>query len=196
MVSAIESYDEAAVQAVLDQALAAFGLEAFVADLVLPTLAEVGHCWEHGTLDVSQEHFASHLIRGRLMSLARLWGRGRGPLALLACMPGEQHDISLLAFGLLLRSYGWRILFLGADTPIATVRETAETTAPAAVVLVTFDASRLESAAPTLRRVARTAPLFLAGPGAASGLSGHARVRRLGEDLVDAAREVATLPNG
>src|ERR1700750_1775776 len=36
VMSAIESYDEAEVQAALDDALAAFGLEAFVRDFILP----------------------------------------------------------------------------------------------------------------------------------------------------------------
>ena len=130
-------YDEAALQAVLDDGVAAFGLEPFVRDLILPALAEIGRRWEAGNAEVSQEHFASHLIRGRLLSLARLWGRGAGPLALLACAPGEQHDISLLAFGLLLRSHGWRILFLGADTPISTLKANRQVTGPALVLLAT-----------------------------------------------------------
>ena len=169
LISAIESYDEAGVQAALDDGLAAFGLEAFVRDLILPTLIAVGRGWEQGRVEISQEHFASNLIRGRLLSLARLWGRGAGPLALLACAPGEQHDISLLAFGLILRSHGWRILFLGADTPLSTIQETARTTAPAVIVLVTFDTELVETEGAALRRLARIAPLFLSGPGAAPG---------------------------
>ncbi len=95
-------------------------------DIVLPTLTELGQGWEQSSLGISQEHFGSNLIRGRLLALSRLWGRGAGPLALLACPPGEAHDLSLLAFGLLLRSYGWRILFLGADTPVTTLVDTAQ----------------------------------------------------------------------
>jgi len=195
LIGAIESYDEAGVQAALDDALAAFGLEAFVRDLILPTLTVVGRGWEQGTVEISQEHFASNLIRGRLLSLARLWGRGAGPLALLACAPGEQHDISLLAFGLVLRSYGWRILFLGADTPLSTLQETAITTGPAVMVLVTFDTALVKAEAAALRRLARTAPLFLSGPGATPDLTGRLRVRRLDGDLIEAAHEVAKMTN-
>jgi MerR family transcriptional regulator, light-induced transcriptional regulator len=191
----IERYDEAEVQAALDESLASFGLEAIVRDLILPTLSEVGRRWEEGHVEISQEHFASNLIRGRLLSLARLWGRGGGPLALLACAPGEQHDISLLAFGLLLRSYGWRILFLGADTPIKTLTQAAQTTAPAAIVLVTFDPDLLKPQAAALRRLTRIAPVFLSGPGASAALSGHSRVRRLDDGLITAAETVARLTN-
>ena len=195
LLAAIEAYDETALQTVLDDALAAFGLEPFVRDLILPALDEIGRRWESGNAEVSQEHFASNLIRGRLLSLARLWGRGAGPLALLACAPGEQHDISLLAFGLLLRSHGWRILFLGADTPISTLEATAQVTAPAAIVLVAFDAALLESEATALRRLGRIAPLSLSGPGATSDLPPLARIRRLDGDLVAAADELARMSN-
>jgi DNA-binding transcriptional MerR regulator len=194
LLAAVEDYDEAAVQAVLDEGLAAFGLEAFVRELVLPVLVEIGRRWEAGEIDVSQEHFASNLIRGRLLSLARLWGRGSGPLALLACAPGERHDISLVAFGLILRSFGWRILFLGADTPIATLKETARRTAPAVVVVVSFDQVHLSSAAQSLRQIARLAPLCLSGPGTPS--ISHSRVLTLNDDLIAAAHEVAGLTNG
>jgi DNA-binding transcriptional MerR regulator len=104
LLAASRAYDEAAVHEVLDESFAAFGLEAVLRELVLPALTQVGREWEQGTLAVSQEHFASNVIRARLLSLARLWGRGSGPVAVLACAPGEQHDISLLAFGLVLRS--------------------------------------------------------------------------------------------
>lgn len=196
LIDAIEQYDEAAVQAALDNGLSAFGLEAFVRDLILPALAEVGRRWEEGAVDISQEHFVSNLIRGRLLSLARLWGRGVGPLAVLACAPGEQHDISLLAFGLLLRSYGWRILFLGADTPISTLRQAAQTTGPAVIVIVTFAPELLKTEATALRRLARIAPLYLSGPGASPELSRHLRVPRLNGDLIATAGEIARMPNG
>ena len=191
LLAAIERYDEAAVHAVLDESFAAFGLEAVLRDVILPTLTRVGLGWEQGTLEISQEHFASNLIRGRLLSLARLWGRGSGPLALLACAPGEQHDITLLAFGLLLRSYGWRILFLGADTPISTLTQTAKTTRPTIAVLTSFDPALLQAEATALRRLAKLAPLALSGPGASDTLCTQLGVRRLDGDLVEAANDIA-----
>jgi hypothetical protein len=179
------------VHEVLDESFAAFGLEAVLRDLILPALAQVGREWEQGTLAISQEHFASNVIRARLLSLARLWGRGSGPVAVLACAPGEQHDISLLAFGLVLRSHGWRIVFLGADTPIATLAQVAEGTRPALTVLASFDPSRLEVEATAIRRLARELPIVLSGPGATEQLCKRLRVQRLDGELIIAAREIA-----
>jgi MerR family transcriptional regulator, light-induced transcriptional regulator len=191
LLAAIRTYDEAAVHEVLDESFAGFGLEAVLRELILPALTEVGREWEQGTLAVSQEHFGSNVIRGRLLSLARLWGRGSGPVAVLACAPGEQHDISLLAFGLVLRSHGWRIVFLGADTPIATLAQAAEGTRPALTVLASFDPSRLEPESATIRRLAREVPLVLSGPGATEQLCKRLRVPRLDGDLITAAHEIA-----
>ena len=191
LLAAIGRYDEAAAHSVLDESLAAFGLEESLRQVVLPVLKEVGDGWKRGEIEISEEHFASNLIRGRLLALARFWGRGTGPLALLACAPGEMHDITLLAFALVLRSHSWRILFLGADTPIATLARAAETTRPALVVVSSFDPALLEAQAAGLRRLARAVPLALAGPGATDELSVRLGARRLDGDLVAAADEVA-----
>ena len=67
---------------------------------------------------MAQEHFTASVIRGRMLGLARGWGLGVGPLAVIACLAGEQHDLGALAFGLALRSRGWRISYFGADTAI------------------------------------------------------------------------------
>jgi len=191
LLAAIRRYDEAAANSVLDESLAAFGLEQMLSRVVLPALKEVGDGWKRGELEISQEHFASNLIRGRLLGLARFWGRGTGPLALLACAPGELHDITLLAFALVLRSHSWRILFLGADTPIATLARAAETTRPELVVVSTFDSTLLEAEATGLRRLARAVPLALAGPGAKDKVCVRLGARCLDGDLVAAAAEVA-----
>jgi hypothetical protein len=61
----------------------------------------------------------------RLLGLARGWDRGAGPRALLACAPSEQHDLGLIALGVALRARGWRITYLGQDTPLETLAESA-----------------------------------------------------------------------
>ena len=189
-VAAARAYDEAAAHAILDEALAGFSLETVLRDLVLPVLREIGAEWERGKLEVAQEHFASNLVRERLLALARLWGRGGGPLAILACAPGERHEIGLIAFGLVLRSHGWRILFLGADTPIATLRRAAETTDPRLVVVASMDSALLEAQSSELRRLGRSVPLVVSGAGASEKLCTRLRVDRLDGDLVAAAGDV------
>src|SRR5690348_5409911 len=93
---ALEAFDEPAAQAVLDRLLADRSVPAVLRDVVLPYLADLGRRWQQGKASVATEHFASNVLRGRLAGLARGWGSGNGPQALLACPPGEQHDLALM----------------------------------------------------------------------------------------------------
>jgi methanogenic corrinoid protein MtbC1 len=159
-------------------------------ELILSTLREIGAEWERGAFEVGQEHFASNLLRERMLALARLWGRGSGPLAILACAPGERHDIGLIGFGLVLRSHGWRILFLGADTPLATLAGAVTATEPDLVVVSAVEPQRFESEAAGLRRLARTTRLVLSGPGAEESVCARLKIEHLNGDLVAAAHAV------
>src|ERR1019366_4956691 len=99
---ALDAFDEPAAQAVLDRLVSDLSLTTVLRDVVLPYLTELGGRWERGTASVAQEHFASNVIRGRLAGLARGWGNGHGPRAVLACPPGELHDLALMVFGIVL----------------------------------------------------------------------------------------------
>jgi MerR family transcriptional regulator, light-induced transcriptional regulator len=189
--SAVPTYDETTVHAVLDEALTAFSIETVLRELILPALREIGEKWECGELEIAHEHFVTNLVRERLLALSRYWGRGAGPLAILACAPGERHDIGLIAFGLALRSHGWRILFLGANTPVTTLAQAAVAMKPRLVVVSSMDSELLESVGSELRRLGRSAPLVLSGAGATEELCARLRIERLDGDLVAAADEVA-----
>jgi DNA-binding transcriptional MerR regulator len=162
---ALDAFDGAGAHAVLDQALSELSVDAVLQQIVLPYLADLGARWERGEASIGQEHFASSLLRGRLLGLARGWDRGAGPRAVLACAPHELHDLPLIAFGLALRERGWRITYLGADTPIETVAETAGALEPDVVVISASMSARLTESLTELRKLARLAPLALAGPG-------------------------------
>jgi MerR family transcriptional regulator, light-induced transcriptional regulator len=133
--AALERFDEAAAHAELDSLLSRYTAAAVFSTVALPYLADLGDRWAKGQATVAQEHFASTLIRGRLLGVSRGWDSGYGPRAILACPHGERHDIGLLSFGLVLRELGWRITFLGADTPSAGIAETAQRLQCSAVVL-------------------------------------------------------------
>ena len=63
---AIRRLDDAAAHAAFDRLLADFSLDAVLDGAVLPLLRELGEGWEKGEVSIAQEHFASHLVRGRL----------------------------------------------------------------------------------------------------------------------------------
>jgi MerR family transcriptional regulator, light-induced transcriptional regulator len=189
--AALEAYDEEAANAVLDRALSAFSLDVFSGSVVLPAIAEIGSRWAAGKASVAQEHFAASVVRARLLAIARGWGSGVGPLAILACPPGEQHDIGLIAFGLSLRSRGWRIVYLGQDTPLDTVAETVRRLTPAAVVMSVATAEPLASAASGLAEVAALAPVWVGGEGASEEILSRTGAHLLEERPTAAAARLA-----
>jgi DNA-binding transcriptional MerR regulator len=190
--AALDHLDESSAHAALDRLLAGFAVETVLREVVMPYLRELGDRWERGEASIAQEHFASQILRGRLLGLARGWDRGPGPRALLACMPGEQHDLGLIVFGLGLRDRGWRITFLGPDTPLDTIGDAATALEPDAVVLAATTPDRFEGSRAALRRLARTVALWAAGAGASPDLAKATDVKLLDLDPLEAAERVAT----
>jgi DNA-binding transcriptional MerR regulator len=189
--AALDGFDDSAAQSALDRLLAGFSVETVLREVVLPYLRDLGDRWERGQASVAQEHFASQVLRGRLLGLARDWDRGAGPRALLACMPGEQHDLGLIAFGLGLRGRGWRITFLGPDTPLDTLADAVAALGPDAVVLAATAPEHFEHGRDAVRRLAGGVPLWIAGAGAQPASAADGRARVLDGDPLAAAQHVA-----
>jgi DNA-binding transcriptional MerR regulator/methylmalonyl-CoA mutase cobalamin-binding subunit len=177
LADALERFDEGRAHEIFDALLARVTVDALLRDVVVPYLHELGERWERGEASIAQEHFASALLRGRLLGLARGWGNGIGPRAVLACAPGERHDLGLIAFGLALRARGWRIVYLGADTPVTTVADAARACDPEVVVISAVGTKALRREAEALASLARATRLCLAGAGAA-------RAQPAGDDVV------------
>jgi DNA-binding transcriptional MerR regulator len=187
--AAMASFDEPQAHAILDRLLAAATLDTTLSDVVLPYLHDLGDRWARGDASIAEEHFASSLLRGRLLGLARGWGHGLGAPVVLACAPGEQHDLGLIAFGLALRARGWRIAFLGADTPAESVAEAARTWNPRFVVVSAVDADRFDEEG--VRRLADAHALCLGGAGASEGGEGVDALRLPGDPVAEADRLTA-----
>lgn len=168
--AALTSFDEGAAHVALDQLVASLSLETFLRSVVIPLLQEIGEGWERGEITIAQEHFASNVVRGRLMALGRGWGRGTGRHALLAAPEGEQHDLGLVVLALMLRDHGWRVTFLGADTPVTTITDTSRRVAPEVVVLAMLKPHELDPA--DVKELARGPRVLISGAGATPELVG------------------------
>jgi DNA-binding transcriptional MerR regulator len=187
----LETFDDETAQELLDRLLAQFSVETVLDEVILPCLRALGDGWEQGSVSVAQEHFASQLVRARLATLARGWGRGVGPRAVLATAPHERHDIALMIFGICLHRWGWRIRYLGADTPTEELTAMV-TAAPPDLVVVTVTAPERRVDPAPFVELARRAPLALAGSQRAAELAESIGARLLRGSPVAAAQEVAT----
>jgi DNA-binding transcriptional MerR regulator len=191
LANALDRFDEGSANRAFDRALGMLTLDTLLRQIVLDYLADLGERWSAGLASVAQEHFATNVLRGRLLGLARDWGQGGGPLALLACPPGELHDLGLICFGLALRARGWRIAFLGADTPVDTLKHTADTLHPDLVVLTATAPQRLSSVRSELRKLGGATRLAVAGAGTTQALAASIRAELLNGDPVNQAARIA-----
>jgi MerR family transcriptional regulator, light-induced transcriptional regulator len=190
LAGALDRFDEEQAHAVLDRLLAAYRIETILRDLLVPYLHDLGERWAGGEVSVAQEHFASNLLRGRLLGLARGWGQGHGPTAVLACLPGEQHDLGLIAFGITLYRRGWRIIYLGPDTPIATIGQATERIAPDLVVLAGTVPEPFAAHADAIADLARQTMVALGGAGATPELATRTGAHLLDQDPVSVAEHM------
>jgi MerR family transcriptional regulator, light-induced transcriptional regulator len=188
---ALDRLDEPGAHAAADRLLARFTIQTVLRDVLVPYLHELGERWKRGEASVAQEHFASNLLRGRLLGLARGWGQGSGPRAVLACAPGELHDLPLIVFGLALAARGWSITYLGADTPIATIQEALEDVEPRLAVVSSTSGRRFRAAQAQLAELARHVPIAIAGVGATDSLARATGASLLKDDPVTAADRLA-----
>lgn len=190
---ALDGFDEPAAQAALDRLLSRLSAPAVLREVVLPYLHDLGERWQQGTVSVAQEHFASNVLRGRLAGLALGWGAGAGPRAVLACPPGELHDIPLMVFGIALNRVGWRVTYLGSNTPLPELLQAVDLTRPELVVLAAVAPGRFEDVADGLAELAGRHALALAGAGATPALAARTGARLLSGDPVSEAETVAHL---
>jgi methanogenic corrinoid protein MtbC1 len=193
LAAALDDFDEPSAQAVIDRLLSTKTLDAFLAEVVLPYLDELGARWKRGEASIAQEHFASSVLQGRLLGLARGWGLGLGPVAVLACLPGEQHELGLAAFGLALRARGWRIGYFGGNTPLDTVAKAADSLEAQLVVLSTISDERVRAVGPELRSLAERHRIAIGGAGATGDAAEEVGAIALTGDLLAEAGRVTAL---
>jgi MerR family transcriptional regulator, light-induced transcriptional regulator len=189
--TALARFDETSAQRTLERLFAAFTPTTVTRDVLLPYMHELGEQWSAGRVTIAQEHFATNFFQARLLALARGWDRGLGPRALLACAPNEQHALALIVFGIALHELGWRITYLGANTPIDTLAEVAEIIRPELTVVAATMRRRLSRHAKPLSSFTDRWSLALGGPGVSIRLAEQTGARHLHEDPVSAAGAVS-----
>ena len=171
--AAVETFDAETAEIALAKLFWDVPLSGAVTGVVLPFLRELGDRWEAGSLSVAHEHFVSDMLRRKLSALSSVPphqvledASAPSPVVLLACPPGERHDLVLLCVALMLRERGVRARFLGADTPIPSVLSAARAAGADAVVLAATRSTAFTAHGSTLVKLAQEHALFIAGRGA------------------------------
>jgi DNA-binding transcriptional MerR regulator/methylmalonyl-CoA mutase cobalamin-binding subunit len=130
---------------------------AFLNERAAPFLQEIGERWRSGELGIVHEHYTSQALRDFLSSQWRpLSDRSRGPKAILATLPGEDHALGLHLAAVVLAMAGWQIVFLGPRTPLADIVHASRVDGVRAVFLsiaAAFDSDDARDSLTALRRI-------------------------------------------
>lgn len=188
--AAMVGYDVTAMHDTIDRVLRSVSVEAAIRDVLMPFMHEVGRGWSTGDYDVADEHFATEVVRSRLSALAVGGAPRTGPLVLLACPPGETHDLALKAFEVVLQRSGWRTRFLGTQTPTRSLLAAAEVVEPDLVVLAATRRAAFHADDPALTELRTRWPLAIAGAGADAALAAAWGATHLSGDPVASAQQL------
>jgi MerR family transcriptional regulator, light-induced transcriptional regulator len=137
LLTAMTSFDEAAVNEIMLKAVINFGIEKTFSAIVFPFLRKVGLMWHTGMINIGSEHFISNIFRRRLIAAfdnLREPMAGTGKKVLLFLPENELHELGLLYFAYIIRQEGHRILYLGQSTPLKAAMEASKSWDPDIVI--------------------------------------------------------------
>lgn len=148
IVAAAIELDESRIERVLNEGFTLFSVEDVCLSVMQPALVTLGERWHSGEINIGVEHFTTHLMRRKLLSLLAMSpAPSRDSRIVSGCAPGEYHELGILMLSLFLRRAGFHVIYLGQS--ISTTR-LDETLLKAQPDLLLLSASGLVAAASLL----------------------------------------------
>lgn len=132
-------YDENGFSAILSGCIEEMGLIKTMDLVLFPFMKKVGMLWQSGAIDPSHEHFASNLIRDRLIVEIDkiIKPEKKDPKRFILFLPeAEMHETGLLFARYLLKKCGMDTLYLGQEIPYADVKKVISSYKPDYVFIV------------------------------------------------------------
>ncbi len=131
-IAAITSYDEAAFESIFNETLKKTGIEQTYQNLIVPLLVSSGLLWVTDRMIPAQEHFLSNLVIRKLHSAIDQLPTTRTSTRswLLFLNEEEDHEIGLLYTYYLIKSRGFKVIYLGSKVPFEDLVQVVESCKP------------------------------------------------------------------
>lgn len=99
------------------------GIEKTINEIIFPFLEKIGILWLTNNINPAQEHLVTNIIRQKLLvGIENCVSQIKSEKVALLFLPeGEFHELGLLYVYYLLKCRGVKVLYLGADVPMADV---------------------------------------------------------------------------
>lgn len=167
--AALELFSTERLDNLYNEACALYPIDIVTDKLMIPVLEQLGMRWDKRPSGIAEEHFFSAWLRNKLGArLHHAAGLAHGRQLILACLPGEHHEISLLLAALGLLQQGHRVIYLGADMPLAQLLPVCRQTHAVGIILAgrgIADPTRLEAQLKEIAILAESVemPVFVGG---------------------------------
>lgn len=113
------AYNEQKFSEILNTCIASYGLDTSYQQIIYPLLLRIGLLWRKEDICPGQEHFLTSIIRQKLMvAIDQIPLNKQVKSTWLLFLPeDEEHDIALLYTSYILRTYGFKVIYLGEKVP-------------------------------------------------------------------------------
>jgi DNA-binding transcriptional MerR regulator len=142
LIASMLIFDEPAFEKSFSSAVNRFGTYETMIHVIYPFLHKTGLMWTSSDAMPVQEHFANNIIRRKLISeIDGLPAATKRAKKFLLFLPSEEwHETALLLSDYIIRSKGYKTIYLGQNVPSQNLTEVIESTKP--THLLTFFIAR------------------------------------------------------
>ncbi len=191
--------DERTARQLLDQCFALFTPEQVALQIIQPTMVDIGEQWMGSRMTVWQEHLASNVIEQKLFAILQAQPAPpvNAPLLAAACAPSEEHELGLAILALLARRRGWRVIYLGRETPLDDLIDLARASKPNVIAVSITTPLGLAGVIPWLKEENHPgAPLIFGGrmPNLLPSLRARLPGGYVGHDAMQAVNNLMSAP--
>jgi DNA-binding transcriptional MerR regulator/methylmalonyl-CoA mutase cobalamin-binding subunit len=122
LLSTLNPFNRVIFEKRLNGAVAVVPFEEALHGILLPLQEQVGQLWHEVQIDVAIEHYVTKQIQQKIFSaMNQLPVAEFGAKVVVACPPGEEHDIAALTVAYRCRVRGCRVYYLGANVPVVSL---------------------------------------------------------------------------
>ncbi len=136
-----------------------------------PSIKAVGELWHQGRITVAHEHLASQIIEDLIKLVSEKSPRLplNGMSILITSVEGERHSLAAMMFANLLGLEGWKVYYLGPETPagdVAAYVDQREIDAVGLSIIVEQNLEKAEDCVESLKGLSKSPLILLGGPAA------------------------------
>jgi len=168
LILALLELDEYLFKETLQKLIDKQGLEKTFSDSLIPFLDRIGVMWLAKTINTTQEHFISNLIRQKVISeIDKLpLPQSKDAPIMLFLPEHEWHELGLLFYQYILRNKGIPTIYIGQSLPYDSLIECIEQVNPKALVtslLTSVDEKFITSYFKQLKKESKGLPIYGGG---------------------------------